>query len=271
MQGVRQRSTQWRVQTHGTAYRANSEPGIQRPERCVRVGFHSRNAARGTPEKKKNYFVELINPLVEQYAAAHTSPEDDLLLQINRETYASHAHATMLSGHVQGRALAMFSRMLCPKYVLEIGTFTGYSALCLAEGLQEDGELHTIELREEDTALSQNNFDKSIYKNKIHLHNGNALEIIPALQYNWDLVFIDADKVNYINYYEAVLPQLSESGLIIADNVLFHGQVLDNMLNKKNPAAIRAFNDHVAKDERVEQVLLTVRDGLLLIKKKKNA
>jgi len=215
--------------------------------------------------------VELINLQAEQYAEKITSPEDDLLRQINKETGESHAHANMLSGHVQGRALAMFSKMVRPKYILEIGTFVGFSALCLAEGLQDGGELHTIELREEDAKLSQNNFDKSIYKNKIHLHNGNALEIIPALQYKWDLVFIDADKPNYINYYDLVLPQLNEDGLILADNVLFHGQVLEENIKGKNPVAIHAFNEHVAKDKRVEQVLLTVRDGLLLIKKRKNA
>lgn len=215
--------------------------------------------------------MELINLQAEQYAEKITSPEDDLLRQINKETGESHAHANMLSGHVQGRALAMFSKMVRPKYILEIGTFVGFSALCLAEGLQDGGELHTIELREEDAKLSQNNFDKSIYKNKIHLHNGNALEIIPALQYKWDLVFIDADKPNYINYYDLVLPQLNEDGLILADNVLFHGQVLEENIKGKNPVAIHAFNEHVAKDKRVEQVLLTVRDGLLLIKKRKNA
>ena len=215
--------------------------------------------------------MELINSLVEKYAEQFSSPESELLRNINRETYASHAQPHMLSGHTQGRALAMFSKMMRPRHILEIGTFTGYSALCLAEGLQDDGELHTIELREEDAKLSQNNFDKSNHKNKIHLHNGNALEIIPMLQRAWDMVFIDADKTNYINYYELVIERLNDNGIILADNVLFHGQVLEDPVKGKNALAIQQFNEHISKDERVEQVLLTIRDGILLIKKKNNA
>ena len=212
--------------------------------------------------------MELVNPLAEQYAEQMTSPENALLQQINQETYAAHAQPHMLSGHVQGRALAMFSKMLQPKYILEIGTFTGYSALCLAEGLQENGELHTIERRKEDAEISQKYFDASIHKNKLYLHLGNAQDIIPSLLHCWDLVFIDADKTNYINYYELTLERLSGNGIIIADNVLFHGQVLDDAAQRKNAAAIRQFNEYVSKDKRVEQVLLTVRDGLLLIRKK---
>ncbi|ANI89479.1 methyltransferase [Arachidicoccus ginsenosidimutans] len=212
---------------------------------------------------------ELINSLVEKYAEQITSSEDELLQRINEETYTSHAQPHMLSGHVQGRVLSFLSQMMKPKYILEIGTFTGYSALCLAEGLHENGELHTIELREEDVLLSQKNFDKSIYKNKIHLHKGNALEIIPTLKHKWDLVFIDADKRNYINYYELVLEQLNDDGIILADNVLFHGQILEEKIKGKSAIAIEQFNRYVAADVRTEQVLLTVRDGLLLIKKKK--
>lgn len=215
--------------------------------------------------------MELINPLAEKYAEQFSSPEDALLYNINRETYASHTQPHMLSGHTQGRALAMFSKMMRPQYILEIGTFTGYSALCLAEGLQDGGELHTIELREEDANLSQNNFDKSSHKNKIHLHTGNALEIVPTLQHKWDMVFIDADKTNYINYYELVIGQMNDNGVILADNVLFHGQVLEDTVKGKNAAAMQRFNEHISKDERVEQVLLTIRDGILLIKKKNNA
>jgi predicted O-methyltransferase YrrM len=213
--------------------------------------------------------MDLINELAENYATVYSSPESELLQRINRETYATHAQPHMLSGHVQGRILSLFSKMKQPKYILEIGTFTGYSALCLAEGLQVDGELHTIELREEDALFSQKNFDRSIYKNKIHLHNGNALEILPTLNYKWDLVFIDADKNNYINYYELVINKLNDNGIILADNVLFHGQVLEEKIKGKNSVAMDAFNKHVAGDERTEQVMLTVRDGLLLIKKKK--
>lgn len=215
--------------------------------------------------------MELINPLSENYADRFSSPESELLHSINLETFASHEQPHMLSGHTQGRALAMFSKMMRPRFILEIGTFTGYSALCLAEGLQDDGELHTIELRKNDAALSQKNFDKSNHKNKIYLHNGNALEIIPTLRYKWDMVFIDADKTNYINYYELVIEQLNDNGVILADNVLFHGQVLEDTIKGKSAVAIQKFNEYVSTDDRVEQVLLTIRDGILLIKKKSNA
>jgi caffeoyl-CoA O-methyltransferase len=212
--------------------------------------------------------MELINPLVEQYAAHITSKEDELLHGINEHTMQHHPLKHMLSGHVQGKVLTFLSTMLQPKYILEIGTFTGYSALCLAEGLTPDGELHTLELREEDANTARINFSKSKLANKLHLHVGNALEIIPQLNFEWDLVFIDADKVGYIDYYELIIPRLGKKGVIIADNVLFHGEVLEENIKGKNAKAIHAFNEHVAKDERTEQVMLTVRDGLLIIKKK---
>lgn len=213
--------------------------------------------------------MELINLLAEAYAKKHTSPEDALLKQISEDTTAHHKHAHMLSGHLQGKVLEFISCMLQPTYILEIGTFTGYSALCLAKGLQQGGELHTIELREEDANRCAKNFSQSASHKKIHLHIGNALNIIPTLDHKWDLVFIDADKTAYIAYYEMLLPRLSENGLIIADNVLFHGQVLTDNISGKNALAIDAFNRHVTADERTEQVMLTVRDGLLLIKKKR--
>jgi caffeoyl-CoA O-methyltransferase len=174
----------------------------------------------------------------------------------------------MLSGQVQGRFLSFISKILQPKYVLEIGTFTGYSALCLSEGVIEGGELHTIEIRQADAALALTNFKESPYNKVITQHVGNAKEIIPELPIQWDLVFIDADKVSYIEYYELVIPRLSKKGLIIADNVLFHGQVLEEPIKGKNALAIDAFNKHVSNDPRVEQVMLSVRDGLLLIKKR---
>jgi len=157
--------------------------------------------------------------------------------------------------------------LLQPSRILEIGTFTGFSALCLAKGLQQNGQLHTIELREEDAGISQNNFERSPLKGKIHLHIGDAHQIIPTLNEIWDIVFIDADKTGYIDYYELILPLVRQNGLIIADNVLFHGDVLDENIKGKNAKAIHAFNEHIKKDNRVEQVLLTVRDGLLLIRK----
>ena len=211
---------------------------------------------------------QIISSKAEEYAALHTSPEDALLTRINKETTENHPQAHMLSGHVQGRLLSFLSNILQPQYILEIGTFTGYSALCLAEGLKPGGQLHTIEVRKEDAETALTNF-KFVEKNKqLILHCGEAQRIIPTLPYKWDLVFIDADKVSYVEYYEMVLPQLSEKGFIVADNVLFHGQVLEDTIEGKNARAIDAFNKHVANDLREEQVVLTVRDGLLLIKKK---
>lgn len=210
----------------------------------------------------------MISTLAEAYALQYTSAEDALLQEINESTMRMHPQAHMLSGHVQGKFLGFISTILQPKYVLEIGTFTGYSALYLAQGLQLDGELHTIELRDEDTRTAEANFNRSQKDKLIHLHTGNAVEIIPQLDRKWDLVFIDADKTGYIDYYELVVPMLSERGIILADNVLFHGQVLEEPVSGKNAKAIQAFNEHVKNDPRTEQVLLTIRDGILLIKKK---
>lgn len=212
--------------------------------------------------------MHLILPQAEAYAAKHTSPEDALLQEVNQRTMADHPLSHMLSGHVQGRLLSMMSSLIQPRYILEIGSFTGYSALCLAEGLAESGELHTIELREADAATARANFSKSEKNKQIHLHIGNATDIIPRLAPVWDLVFLDADKTGYIGYYEQIVPRLRPGGLIMADNVLFHGEVLQKPLSGKNAKAIDAFNEHVNKDPRTEQVLLTIRDGVLLIKKK---
>lgn len=213
---------------------------------------------------------EIISSIAEKYAGQHTTPEDSVLQSVSDETVSNHPEAHMLSGHVQGRFLSFVSKMTKPTYVLEIGTFTGYSALCLSEGLENGGELHTIEIREEDAAIATKNFAKANKENSIFLHLGNAKDIIPTLSYSWDIVFIDADKTSYVDYYELILPHLSEKGIIIADNVLFHGQVLEDKLKGKNALAIDNFNKHVANDRRVEQVMLTVRDGLLLIKKRKD-
>lgn len=212
--------------------------------------------------------LEIISALADSYASQYTSPECELLKEVAGETQKNHAQPHMLSGHVQGRFLSFISKLLHPEFILEIGTFTGYSALCLAEGLKQDGQLHTIELRKQEATVAQSYFNKSKRKKNIILHTGNAKEILHTLPHLWDLVFIDADKIGYIDYYEAVLPQLSPRGLIITDNVLFHGQVLENPVTGKNAKAIDAFNNHILHDPRVEHVLLTVRDGLLLIKKK---
>jgi caffeoyl-CoA O-methyltransferase len=210
----------------------------------------------------------LINTLAEQYASKFSEQEDVLLNEVSAYTMQNHPHAHMLSGQVQGAFLSIISTLMQPKRILEVGTFTGYSALCLAKGLQADGELHTIEMRAEDAATAQNFFNKSDKKDQIKLHIGDAKKIIPNLQEMWDIAFIDADKPGYIDYYELILPFIKKNGLIIADNVLFHGQVLEETISGKNAIAINAFNEQVQKDERVEQVLLTVRDGLLMIRKK---
>lgn len=211
---------------------------------------------------------QLVHEKAENYAELFTSPLEAVAAATASETLAKHAHSHMLSGHVQGLFLEMLSRMIHPYRVLEIGTFTGFSALCLAKGLQNNGMLHTIEIREEDAATSRANFEKAGAHQYITLHIGDAKSIIPALDEVWDLVFIDADKVSYIDYYELTLPRIKPGGFIIADNVLFHGQVLEEEIKGKSAVAIHAFNQHVANDNRVQQVMLTVRDGLLLIRKK---
>jgi len=211
--------------------------------------------------------MELVNHIAEDYAKRFSSPLDDVLGELENDTLQNHPHAQMLSGHVQGKVLEMVSCMIKPQRILEIGTFTGFSALCLAKGLQSGGVLHTVELREEDAYTAKKYFARSNVNEKIILHLGDARQIIPVLKEQWDLVFIDADKVSYIDYYELTLPHVKQGGFILADNVLFHGEVLQDELKGKNAKAIQAFNEHVAKDTRVEEVLLTVRDGLLLIKK----
>ena len=212
--------------------------------------------------------MELINEKSNDYATSFSEPTDALLKEIEDFTLNHHANSNMLSGPLQGKLLEMLSKIIRPKLILEIGTFTGYSALCLAKGLQQNGYLHTIELRDEDATISQNYFTKSSHSSQIVLHRGDALEIIPQLKETWDLIFIDADKTNYINYYELTLPHLKSGGVILADNVLFHGEVLKENISGKNEIAINAFNQHVAKDERVQQVIITVRDGLMMILKK---
>jgi predicted O-methyltransferase YrrM len=184
--------------------------------------------------------MELINPLAEAYCSAHSSSLDAVINELAQSTNDSHAHAHMLSGPQQGKFLEMICRMINPKKVLEIGTFTGYSALSMIKGMYEDGILHTIELREQDAQTALEYFKKANKELQIKLHIGNALEIIPNLDENWDLVFIDADKVSYIDYYELTLPKLKQGGWMIVDNVLFHGQVLEENITGKNAKAIDA-------------------------------
>jgi predicted O-methyltransferase YrrM len=209
-----------------------------------------------------------ISPEAERYAASFSTPAGSLLDELERLTREAHPQAHMLSGHVAGRMLAMVSTLLAPRRILEIGTFTGYSALCLAEGLRPDGILHTLERREADARTAAAFFARSAYADRIRLHVGEAFRILPTLAGEWDLVFLDADKTGYVEQYEAVLPNLRAGGLLIADNVLFHGQVLETPIRNRNAAAIDAFNRHVAADARVENVMLTLRDGWLLVRKK---
>lgn len=212
--------------------------------------------------------MELINSLAEQYALRHTTPLSELQQEVYDYTIAQHPESHMISGPVQGQFLSMISKIRRPSKILEIGTFTGFSALCLAAGLQPGGVLHTIEYREADAKTARGYFNRAVFSDQIVLHCGDAREIIPALDIEWDLVFIDADKTSYITYYNQVMPRLSRHGIILADNVLFHGQVLTDTVKGKNAIAIDEFNRLVAADTTTEQVLLTVRDGLMLIRKK---
>ncbi len=202
-----------------------------------------------------------------EYATRFTQPQEALLAEIQHFTETSHAAPHMLSGHLQGAFLSMVSYMLRPRRILEIGTFTGFSALCLAKGLAEEGMLHTIEIRPEDAATAQNFFSKSPLNNKIKVHIGKAAEIIEKLDEIWDLVFIDADKTGYVEYFSQILPKIRKNGFILADNVFFHGQVLEAEPKNKNAKAIKAFNDLVFNNKEIDKMMLPVRDGLYLIRK----
>ena len=212
--------------------------------------------------------LELINPLVQEYAERFSSPEDALLKEINDFTATNHPEYHMLSGHLQGKFLEMASMMIRPRRILEIGTFTGYSALCLAKGLTEDGLLYTIELREKDAITAKGFFDRSAYKEKIILHTGDAKKIVSTLEETFDLVFIDADKPGYIEYFNLVFPKLKKNGFIFADNVFFHGQAIESESTGKNAKAIKEFNQFINERIDIEKMILTLRDGLYLIRKK---
>jgi caffeoyl-CoA O-methyltransferase len=205
--------------------------------------------------------VDLVDPRIEDYAERLTSPHDPLLAELSAETSTVLGQAAMLTGPVAGRFLELLVWLGRPQRVLEIGTFSGHSALAMAAALPEGGRIDACELSPERAAFAQRWFDRSPYGARITLHVGPALETIARLDGSFDLVFLDADKPGYVGYYEAVLPRLSERGLIVADNTLEGGEVLDGT------ATITAFNDHVAADPRSVQVLLTVRDGLTLIRR----
>ena len=206
---------------------------------------------------------------IERYAEDHTSPEGELLARITRDTYLKQIAPRMLSGHLQGRVLSMLCHMIKPKRILEVGAYTGYSALCLAEGLAEGGKLTTIEANEELKHVLEEYFFQSPYSNSIELIIGDAKEVIGTLEGTFDLVFIDADKYNYPLYYDLLIDKIPSGGYMIADNVLWSGKVVaDVAYNDYEANAIMAFNDKVQADDRVENLLLPVRDGLMILRKK---
>ncbi|MCJ8165126.1 O-methyltransferase [Pontibacter sp. E15-1] len=213
--------------------------------------------------------MEFINEDLLRYSEEHTSPESELLHKINRQTHLSVLKPRMLSGHQQGRLLSMFSKMIRPQQILEIGTYTGYSALCMAEGLQPGGTLHTVDKNEELEDRVRGYFDESGWGPQLKLYMGNALEIVPTIDAVFDLVFIDADKINYTHYYDMVIDKVRSGGYIIADNVLWSGKVLEKYRKKldEDTKAVIDFNRKVHQDPRVENILLPVRDGLLIARK----
>lgn len=209
--------------------------------------------------------MEFLPEKISEYAEGHSQPEPELLQKLNRETNQKILQPRMLSGHLQGRVLSLISKLANPKIILEIGTYTGYSALCMAEGLQRNGKLHTIDINEELRAFQRKYFDQSEYGGQITQHTGNALDIIPKLEENFDLVFIDADKENYCNYFELVLPKMNPGGLILADNVLWSGKVVEKPDPKdEETKGLLAYNEMVNQDTRVESVLLPIRDGVMV-------
>ena len=201
-----------------------------------------------------------------QYAEDFTSGESPVLYELRRHCYEHYEDSAMLSGFVQGRVLAMFSQMIRPQVVLEIGTYLGYSALCFAEGLEEGGKVITLDVNEETNKVARSFVEKSEFADKVEFHLGSALEIIPELPEMFDLVFIDADKPNYSNYYNLVLESVPSGGFIIADNVLWSGRVLEEEKDE-NAAALHAFNQMVLADDRVSNVLFPIRDGLMVVRK----
>lgn len=210
--------------------------------------------------------MDVINPALQKYSEDHTTSENNLLKKINRDTHAQVMMPRMLSGHMQGRILSMISCMIKPSTILEIGTYTGYSALCLSEGLKPEGKLITLDINEELESRVRNYFKDSLFNARIDYRIGNALEVIPSLNMDFDLVFIDADKENYARYYDLVINHVPLGGYILADNVLWNGRVLDEKADK-DTKAIKEFNRKIQEDSRVENVLLPVRDGILIMRK----
>lgn len=209
--------------------------------------------------------MDFLPEKIDTYVTEHSEDEPKLLQELSKETWQKVLVPRMLSGHFQGRILSMISKLVNPKNILEIGTYTGYSALCLVEGMQKSGALHTIDKNEELVDLQKKYFDKSDYKNQIHQHLGNALDVIKTLNLKFDLVFIDADKNNYSNYFHAIIDKMNVGGVIISDNVLWSGKVVEPIQPKdKDTPALIAYNKLLKNDPRIETVLLPIRDGLTI-------
>lgn len=213
--------------------------------------------------------MHFISEELENYVAQHSQVEPELLAKLNKETHQKILQPRMLSGHFQGRVLSMLSKIIRPKSILEIGTYTGYATLCLAEGLVANGTLDTIDVNEELVDFQKKYFDASPYKNQIIQHLGNALDIIPTLPKKFDLVFIDADKENYIHYFNLVVPMMHSGGIILSDNVLWSGKVVEEVKpNDKSTNILVTYNKLLNEDDRVETVLLPIRDGLTVTRVK---
>jgi predicted O-methyltransferase YrrM len=207
--------------------------------------------------------MHFISQELEDYIEKHSEKEPDLLAALNKETYQKILLPRMLSGHFQGRVLSMLSKLIRPVNILEIGTFTGYAALCLCEGMQENGQLHTIDIKEELETIQRKYFDKSPWGSQIFQHLGEGIDIIPTLELKFDLVFIDADKENYLNYFEMIIPKMNKGGIILSDNVLWSGKVLEPLQkNDSSTKVLLEYNELLKNDPRVETVLLPIRDGL---------
>ncbi|MDP4208743.1 MAG: O-methyltransferase [Bacteroidota bacterium] len=206
---------------------------------------------------------------LEQYILEHIDPEDKILYELNRVAHLKLIHPRMVSGHLQGQILRMLSYMLRPRRILEIGTFAGYSAICLAQGMPKDGHLHTIEINDELIDIPLQFFERAGLKQKITLHVGDACDIVPAFEEFFDLVFIDGDKSQYLDYYTVVFDKVRPGGFIFADNVLWNGKVLEQEnSNDYSTKGIKKFNDWISSDNRVEKVILPIRDGLMMLRKK---
>ena len=209
--------------------------------------------------------MHFLSEELENYAAQHTEDEPLLLQQLNKRTHLNVLQPRMISGHFQGRFLSLLSKMVQPRTILEIGTYTGYATLCLAEGLHPEGVLHTIDIKEELTDLQREFFDRSGYGSQIVQHLGKAADIIPSLDTTFDLVFIDADKQNYAHYFDLVIEKMNRGGIILSDNVLWSGKVVEELKhNDKHTQALMAYNHKIKDDPRVETVLLPIRDGITL-------